>query len=846
MTPHAPSSSVFKTFILYAFIWLIAFALGTYFRLYPLLHYTPTHTNDKASLLVVAQIKKQITEQIHLNHPTLSTAQKDVLVQRLLEETLRKESTKVRATIQKLQTSLKQDTSSPRKAPYLLASDSYYYYGLTQEIVEKGHYGQERKGSKFLYALMFAPFGHWEPVNLHPYVGFFLYKFLQLFNPEIDLMYAVSFTSIVVTGFILLVFLWLAYLLAWHPVVTLVSSVFFLLSPIFVKRSTFAWYDNDTYSLLFPLLILGLIFEGLKRVQTQSSRNLTIPILISGCVMLYAFFWHGWVLTFALIGGYATGIVVYQKFRLKENVTPLLKFFGWIFLGGFIAVSLAFGIQDFFILFKEGWVALSNFLTPQLSPWPDLYISVGELKKTPLPELIVLIGGYLYLGIALFGLTALVIQSIIAPDQWNSAKAIILSIFFATTVFLALGAQRFAIFALIPISLLFAEGLQMALQFLSFLAKKIKLPAIRIICLMILPLLLFFPIRTIHYGVPKLLNPIFNETWEDALTFLRNNTPPDSIINAWWSPGHFIKTIAQRRVSFDGATINTPQGYWISSVFLSRSEEEALGILRMLNNGGNTAAEYLQQQGLSLSTAVPLLKSITRVHAPQAELLLQKVFPMQSESIKTLLALTHKKPPPSYLFLYNEFVDNNLQLKFITGWDFAEIEAINKNPARMAEVPKRNSKEYIQYLWKMAGGAPKYSGVFTQVSQEHETAIFPNGVQINLKTKSCEIQSPEYGRGIPLSLFYLDGNHVAEMHFPKANLPYSVVLFKEKNAYKIILLDRDLAQSLLVRLYFFDGKGLKYIKPFVAREDLSQRTVIKVFEVDWEGFQKEFGFKDHQ
>ena len=43
---------------------------------------------------------------------------------------------------------------------------------------------------------MCAPFGCWQPFTLHPYLGFFIYKVLQLFNPHIPLMSAVAMTPL--------------------------------------------------------------------------------------------------------------------------------------------------------------------------------------------------------------------------------------------------------------------------------------------------------------------------------------------------------------------------------------------------------------------------------------------------------------------------------------------------------------------------------------------------------------------------------------------------------------------------------------------------------------------------
>jgi len=58
-----------------------------------------------------------------------------------------------------------------------------------------------------------------------------------------------------------------------------------------------------------------------------------------------------------------------------------------------------------------------------------------------------------------------------------------------------------------------------------------------------------------------------------------------------------------------------------------------------------------------------------------------------------------------------------------------------------------------------------------------------------------------------------------------------LILSDEKN-YKTILFDRQLADTLFVRLYFLDGKGLKHFKLF--REEKDQEQYIKVFEIIWD------------
>ena len=340
--------------------------------------------------------------------------------------------------------------------------------------------------------------------------------------------------------------------------------------------------------------------------------------------------------------------------------------------------------------------------------------------------------------------------------------------------------------------------------------------------------------------IKTLLTPIFNETWEKALVDVRERTPEGSVVNAWWPPGHFIKAIAHRRVVFDGATINFPQAYWVANVFLSDNETDALGMLRMLDVSGNDAAQYLKELGVPLSTAVPLLKEIAPLDKTRAEIFLSTLL-KNTDQRDHLLTLTHGQPPPAYLFLYNEFVETNLQLAFFGKWNFKRIEEINKDPSLLSQVPPHNSPEYVQYLWQMVGGPYRFSGVLNQLGRIGDNVFFDENIRVDLRSKSCLIDSKKYGRGIPQSIFYLEEgtNDFTERRFEGNDLNFSVALIKEEDHYSIILMDRPLATSLLVRLYYFDGAGLKHIKPFNQEADLTKRTVIKIFEVDWEGFEKD-------
>jgi hypothetical protein len=189
--------------------------------------------------------------------------------------------------------------------------------------------------------------------------------------------------------------------------------------------------------------------------------------------------------------------------------------------------------------------------------------------------------------------------------------------------------------------------------------------------------------------------------------------------------------------------------------------------------------------------------------------------------------------------IYNELVEDNIQLSFVGNWNFEEAERLNRNPGLIANLPSKNSKDYATFLWKMAGGRPRYSEPLSLLAQHQSMLLFNENVQIDMNDMVVKINSPKFGVGTPLSVFFERDGRMVEKVLPGANLPYSVLFSTHDGAPQCILMDRNIAKSLLIQMYYFDGKGLRYLHPIIKEMDLTRRTQIYVYRVDWEQFFKD-------
>ncbi|MBF0123092.1 MAG: hypothetical protein HQL21_06785 [Candidatus Omnitrophica bacterium] len=819
--------------LFWIFAGIITVTVGLYFRLYPFYRNVSSDAYEKSTLIVLSRIRASIAEQVNQKFPSMPASQKEQTVQAMFNKVIKEDNVKVRKAFDDLGMKILENTKE--KKHYLLESDSYYFLSLTQNILEKGDVSPQIKGSQYFNNLMLAPIGYWEPQTWHPYVGAWVYRIIHLFNPDADIAYGVAFTSPFLVPFVVGAFFLTCWAmgLSWFP--SLIASIFFILAEIYLKRSTYGWYDNDSYNVLFPLLAIGLLLATLRNLENRK-KAITFGILCAASISLYTKFWYGWsflwVLIMASLGAVFLKNILFKESQAKKTFHISIT----VLVASILGMLIMYGPQEIVKILAFAWGELQKFTKPAFNGWPDLFIVVGELKHGTIEDIVQFTGGAVMFTGAL--LTLLLATVRLVRKRIPSDAITVLALFMAVTLFLSFGAQRFTILLLTPIGLLFALLIHEIWEARNNPGIQTTTTPLTILIASLLLISSAFPIITSERTIRSLLNPIFNSAWERALIQLRDKTPENSVIDNWWSPGHFIKGVAKRRVIFDGASIRGDIGYWLTRVYLSQTEEEALGILRMMNTSSNSAAEYLEKEGLPLSKIVSILTEALGMNKPQALEFYKKI--LSPRMAEDLIKLTHNVPPPSYMLIYNENVDGNVLLAYMGKWDFKRIEELNSHPDMLKKIPAKGSKNYIDFLWSLVGGPFRQGTPQTPVGQTGTKLVYPDGVTIDTSDMSVMIDSRQYGHGIPQSIFYIDGNNIREKKLENASLSYSVIFYRNENEPpRCALMDHVLANSLLMKLYYFEGKGLTHFKPFAKEADLTGRTKIYIYEIKWpEAFKK--------
>ncbi|MCU0666228.1 MAG: hypothetical protein MUF05_03925 [Candidatus Omnitrophica bacterium] len=829
-----------KKILLTSLICLPVMALGAYFRLYPLINKGPAYAKKMATEVVHAHFKDKLRLYIQKTYPNLDTKEKGKLLRIKFKESLIDDAAAISAMIEEgTRELLKSDNI--RVSPFLLEADSYNFYGLTENIYKTGKISPQIEKGKYFNPLMLAPFGKWEPLSLHPFLGYYLYRVINLFETGVELMEAIKWLVILISVISVIPFFLVSLRLRISALNTFVGLIFFILGPLFVQRTVWGWYDTDVYNIFFPTLILLSVFSMFLALDKPKKPYL-IAMLTSFLTAAYELFWHGWGFIFVIMLAALPFILLADyKFNHKQYAKKIILCYATYLISTFFCISILISPHTFLYTFEEGLKMLSSFLGAKFDLWPNIFLTVGETQSMSLEKVSFLVGGnYNYIYFPIAGCLMFLFSSFRLRNIRLLFSSILLTVFLLGTLYLALKAVRFSILLSVPAALCFTLFLEYTSKGVIYLVKnKFKKqhfvkPAKSIMAVIFLALTII-PISSADLIAGR-ITPIYNQTWDNAMQKIKKLTPENSIINTWWCPGHFITAVAKRRVVADGASQQEPQTYWIANALLSNSEELSLGILRMLDLSGNKALEYLEyEHGMIVSDATSLLKKILPLNQQEADAVLASEG-FTPEEKTTILRMTHQTPFAAYIMVYTEMVDSYAALPYIGNWDFkkAEYLILNTQSNKNIRIPSRDSKDFLDFIFSLSGGLPACSPRYNEVARKDNKIRFENNFVLNIDTKEGFIISQKDGSIIqPKSIFYAENGQLQEKKYASSTLPYSVLLAENNNSYAIFLLDESVAKSFLFKLYYLKGKTLKHFTPVFTEESPTKDMVIMLYRINW-------------
>jgi len=266
----------------------------------------------------------------------------------------------------------------------------------------------------------------------------------------------------------------------------------------------------------------------------------------------------------------------------------------------------------------------------------------------------------------------------------DRSAALIVTTWFCAVLYLGL-AERFAMLLAAPFAIAFGAIPGRAYRWIDRLVRERErrpryAAALSAAVFVMLAAWIIVPAEA-GYLAARDYMPIINQAWWTTLENLREQSPPNAIINAWWDYGYWIKYGAERRVAMDGGSLSTHIPYWLSRALLAPNDNQAVGMLRMLDCGSDAtpnpegqlgAYGKLTAQGLDPIAAQSIVLEISGLDLAAARARLARSG-LGEAAQTSVLASTHCDAPPAYLILST--IMEHSKWSELGSWDFRRAYA---------------------------------------------------------------------------------------------------------------------------------------------------------------------------
>ncbi len=436
--------------------------------------------------------------------------------------------------------------------------------------------------------------------------------------------------------------------------------------------------------------------------------------------------------------------------------------------------------------------------------------------------------------------------------------SILMTIWFMSTIYAATKGVRFILLIIPAFVISFSTFFGIMVKyFTKFIHKSLDISlAISKTIFTVVSLIIL--LQPINIGIATATNyvPSISDAWVDTLTKIRLESSQDAIINSWWDFGHWFKFWADRRVTFDGASQTSPQAHWIGKVLLTDDEDQAVAILRMLDCGGHNAFVELNKEiGDTYSTVNKIYEYLAQDKIGVESDLLKITTKENTEKIIDYLFC---EPPEDYFITSGDMVGKSGVWAHFGSWNFERAKIYNyfktegsydgfvqklKNELGYDDEDAQKKFYELNALttdrqvndwiapWPSYGGAVDCAKLTDQSLQCNLPAQQNQRIPliINLTTHDAYLSNGQetfYAN----KLGYFKGNDYIVKDFTGNKIGYGVVL--SQNNRTIYFMSEELVGSMFTRLFYLDGRGLKYFHKFYDTTTVGGSRII-TWKVEW-------------
>ena len=748
--------------------------------------------------------------------------------------------------------------------PYFSEMDSYYNFRLTQDLINHGYLGDTKiNGTQWDLHSSYPTGKSAEYPPLIAYITEIGYVIVNLFAKV-----PLATVSFWMGAFIASLAVIPAYLLVkkiTNEYGGITAGLLVGLAPSYFAHTFAGFFDTDMFNMLIPLLVV--MFFVLS-ILANNFRNRTIYASLAAISMLlFTLAWQGWWYIYYLIIASAVIYLIVNKyiFHLKpkqstEGLNGRLSWFNdkpelftlLVFLIlSIILMALSLGVTGLLGALTEPINVNQIQAAVQTTSYPNVYISVSELQIPGISEIINGVGGYLPFFFGFLGVIALCWnlrtrkekkevpekktrkprrrgksnrrrkedndqkedKVIIKPDIGDQKRnyifyIILFTIWLLITIYAMTKGVRFIENFSLPIAL--SAGIFVGLLY-DYIKDHVANTSYQTIVMAIIVIVVAFSPVATAYGISNAVVPGTDDSMVNSLEWVKNNTSNNTIITSWWDYGHLFTAVADRSVTFDGSSQNSPRAYWVGKALLTSNETLSAGILRMLASSGDMAPLLLDNYTKSSGKSSDILNSILGVDKQNALTIMTTNYGLTPEQAQNVVQYTHPdNPTPDVLITSSDMIQKAGWWSYFGSWNFTTNNGTNYQylTAQMNSTTVNNKTLLIgsNAVVAQANGTSISAGlVNTNNIKTNDTNQILNQISTELTTGNGSLVIQ------PHKLTVISNDTITQTSVSNSS-QYSILLINQNNTYISVAMNKELEDSMFTRLFFMGGAGLTHFK----------------------------------
>lgn len=745
-----------------------------------------------------------------------------------------------------------------KQVTYMPDIDPYFYLRYARNIIDKGHIGDLVIDGKNIDNHMSYPLIDTidtSSVAAVPTLIAWNHRIVTFFDKNLDLMQTASLLPVIMIALATIP----AFLLGRRITNDLggfMIATMIAINGAALSRTLWGHPDTDMFNIFFPLLIIWLLVEAFY--SASSAKRMMFSALAGITTGVYSFAWVGWwyILVFILASMGCYGIVTIMM-KLKDGIKSMDPRHNkdWATISSMVFIFL-FTLAIFSIVTNN----TRNFIDAPLSPltfsgnfkvaakanlWPNVYTTVAELNPATFDTAVYTVGGNILFLVSLVGIIFLFSKS---KEKKYMFMGLLLTLWMIGTFYATTKGVRFTLLIVVPFSIAFGVGIGFMYDYVvEFAKKKIKIQSWIASVLFVVAILLLFV--QVPLSQARTMGgqdvPLMNDAWWNALTKIKQSSQPDAVINSWWDFGHHFKYVADRAVTSDGASQNSPPAYWIGLAMLTNDEKKSMSILRMLDCGNSRGIEFINGYTNNTAISIDIMNNAIMMDKTMA-----RIYYLENgiTDPDALLKLTHCDSAEDFFITSEDMIGKAPVWSHFGGWDFKKAYAyINlKNKPQDVFIDTMmttfnytngQSQQIYDSIQSLSDETsintwispwPQYMGGLSQCGIVDNATICANGLRFNMSNEEATVQT-QGGSGKPAFLAYLNasGNFVKKSY--DDNVGISAIITPSGQS---IIMSNELVDSIFTRLYFFKGYDMDYFTMFDDQAIVSGGEII-TWKINW-------------